>query len=405
MPSEVESVNKKGVDAKDQLQLKPRVLVVDDSKVLRKAAEKILGKEFDVLVACDGEEGWEKVVVDEKIQIVFSDLSMPQLDGYGLLDRIRHSDNQRISDIPVIVITGGEAEEARRKALDMGATDFITKPFDTVNLLARAKAHSQSVQKNNSLQKQNESLVQSSTLDPLTALGNKDFFIEKLKQDRSFTSRHRLPLSILALDIDNYKQIFVKNGKPLAEGLVKQVARILNSQIRKEDTSARIGVSQLVVALPTATNVGAYRLAERLRSKVANSKFTYNGKKFGITVSVCISTPSAKEVKTADELLKETLDRLKQSMGEGRDTIVACQPLPMISDAEAQAANDTEAELNSQQEAIAKLSVQEAIALIEKGDREPVYKQLDHLLEELIPLLRMLSYPQRQSLIKVLGEK
>ena len=102
MPSEVESVNKKGVDAKDQLQLKPRVLVVDDSKVLRKAAEKILGKEFDVLVACDGEEGWEKVVVDEKIQIVFSDLSMPQLDGYGLLDRIRHSDNQRISDIPVI---------------------------------------------------------------------------------------------------------------------------------------------------------------------------------------------------------------------------------------------------------------------------------------------------------------
>ena len=125
MPSEVESVNKKGVDAKDQLQLKPRVLVVDDSKVLRKAAEKILGKEFDVLVACDGEEGWEKFVVDEKIQIVFSDLSMPQLDGYGLLDRIRHSDNQRISDIPVIVITGGEAEEAGDSELDDEDEDMV----------------------------------------------------------------------------------------------------------------------------------------------------------------------------------------------------------------------------------------------------------------------------------------
>ena len=381
---------------------KPRILVVDDSKVLRKAAEKILGKEFDVVVACDGEEGWEKIAVDEKIQVIFLDLFMPQLDGYGLLERIRHSDHERINELPVIIVTGGEAEETRKKVLDLGATDFITKPFDTVNLLARARANSTAVRKTDQLKKEYQHIKENSTVDALTQLGNKSLLVEKLKQDRSFTSRHRLPLSILAIDIDSYKDIFVKNGKPLAEGVVKQVAKMLGAQIRREDTAARVGLSQLVVSLPTASSMGVYRLAERIHNKISKSRFSYNGTKFSITVSICISTPLAKELKTADELIEETLLKLKQTVVEGGNKITSCQSLPTLQ-AESDQTSVSEA-VQDLPKAVAPLSLQGAVERLGKGDYGPIYQQMDHLLEEMMPLLKMLNGNQKQTLIKVISE-
>lgn len=109
------------------VQLKPRVLVVDDSKLLRKAASKILNHEFDVKTA---EDGWEQIAIDDSIQVVFCDLMMPVLDGYGLLERVRSSENSRISGLPIVILTGGDSDEAKEKALAMGVTDFITKPFN-----------------------------------------------------------------------------------------------------------------------------------------------------------------------------------------------------------------------------------------------------------------------------------
>ena len=381
---------------------KPRILVVDDSKVLRKAGEKILGKEFDVVLASDGEEGWEKIAVDEIIQVVFLDLFMPQLDGYGLLERIRHSEFERINELPVIIVTGGEGEETRQKVLDLGATDFITKPFDTVNLLARARANSVAVHKNDQLRKEYQHVKENSTVDSLTKLGNKALLVEKLKQDRSFTSRHRLPLSIIAIDVDSYKNIFVKNGKPLAEGIVKQVAKMLGAQIRKEDTAARVGVSQLVVSLPTASSMGVYRLAERLQNKIAKSKFSYNGTKFSITVSICISTPLAKELKTADELMEETLAELKKAVGDGGNKIVSCQSLPDFSQSSSSISKTSKEEANK--DTAKSLSLQDATALLDQGDCGPVYQQLDHLLGEMMPLLKMLNAHQKQTLIKLISE-
>ncbi len=118
-----------------------RVLVVDDAQVMRRAVEKMLLPDFDVLLASDGEAGWEALTRGDRIDMLVTDIQMPRLDGYGLICRVRASTDAHIRDLPVITITGAEDDETRIRAYACGATDFITKPFDRKLLLSRVQAY------------------------------------------------------------------------------------------------------------------------------------------------------------------------------------------------------------------------------------------------------------------------
>jgi CheY-like chemotaxis protein len=116
---------------------KPTLLVVDDSRLMRVAARKILQGEFNILEASDGEEAWDVLQASPHVSLVMSDLSMPNLDGLGLLERIRTSDSADIQNLPVIIVTGAEDDDgSKTTALAAGASDFITKPFESVQLLS-----------------------------------------------------------------------------------------------------------------------------------------------------------------------------------------------------------------------------------------------------------------------------
>lgn len=118
------------------------ILVVDDSRVMRVALKKMLRADFEVIEAGDGEDGWNKLEQHPAITAVFSDLSMPVLDGFGLLERVRSSQTEWIREIPFIVITGNEEDDGvREKALASGATDFITKPFRSSEIMDRASRY------------------------------------------------------------------------------------------------------------------------------------------------------------------------------------------------------------------------------------------------------------------------
>ena len=114
---------------------KQRLLIVDDSKVIRVTARKILRDHFDTVEAVDGENAWEVLSNEEPFSLVVSDLTMPHLDGFGLLERIRTSHLPHVREVPVIIITGAnDSETVKKRATEAGATDFIGKPFDSVLL-------------------------------------------------------------------------------------------------------------------------------------------------------------------------------------------------------------------------------------------------------------------------------
>ena len=266
---------------------KTRVLLVDDSKVMRKAALKMLSDEFDGVTAEDGVDGWRQLEGDTSIQVVFTDLSMPKLDGYGLLRKIRTAEDTGVNAMPVIIVTGAENDDAaREKALDMGATDFITKPFNSTDLLARARAHAK-------YQRITRQLQEQSTVDTLTGLANKAGFMERLKQDIAFAKRHQQPLSLVRMEIDDFKKLFLSHGKDVADTVVMHVARIIRARIRKEDTAARIGLAHFAIALPTGKPDGSKGLADRIRAEITSNPLNLGGKPVRLAASGGVLTPES----------------------------------------------------------------------------------------------------------------
>jgi two-component system cell cycle response regulator len=412
-----------------------RILLVDDSMLMRKAATKMLGDEFEVVTAVDGEDGWNKVQADHAIQVVFTDLLMPKLDGYGLLQKIRSSEDEGTLNLPVIVVTGAENDEsARRKALDLGATDFITKPFSSVDLMARARAHA-------NYRRIAKRLEQQATLDALTGLANKAGYLDRLQQTIAFALRHAQPLTIVRIDIDDFRNIFLKRGKASAEALVAHVARVLHDTVRQEDTAARVGLASFALALPAGQYEGSKGLIERLRARFASDDFAVEGRTLPFTISAGVVAPHLREAllaKDAFDACEAVLQLALRDGGnrvEGRQhttsdlnetsgdtTIVATTPTAgSVARLEAsrtpsapKAANTTQSEVAPIVAAATPVEsipspmaepverVDEALACIDRGESLAVVARLPALLKRLSPLFRLLSANQRAQLIAYL---
>ena len=122
---------------------KTTILVVDDSRTVRAGLSKVLSRQFTVIEAVDGEDGWDKLKDNGDIKLVVTDIMMPKLDGYGLICRIRGADPEQIKDIPIIVVTSAEDELSRERAHACGANNFIVKPARSTDLLERVNFHTE----------------------------------------------------------------------------------------------------------------------------------------------------------------------------------------------------------------------------------------------------------------------
>ncbi len=263
---------------------KARILLIDDSKLIQAAAAIMLGNEFDFVLGEDGVDGWQKIESDQTIQVVFSDLMMPNMDGYELLEKVRSSQDDRIRQLPVIVVTGADnSDDAKEKAFAMGATDFITKPFNAPNLKARAHAHV-------GHQRKTKTLLEQVNLDTVTGLLNKQGFESRLAKDVSFIARHQQDLAVLLVELDGYKALFDQVGRNGYDNILNQVAKVLQQLVRAEDTVARAGLARFMISLPTAKAEGAAALAWRICNKVESINITYQGEKMPVTLSIGVCT-------------------------------------------------------------------------------------------------------------------
>src|SRR5690606_18514962 len=169
------------------------VLVIDDSRVIRRAIAKVLAGEFTLIEAEDGEAGWAQIRANPAIEVVISDVEMPRLDGYSLIERVRAAEEERIRELPVIAITGAQDEPSRERAFACGATDFITKPIDGVQLLARTRSHARLDRATRQL----SSLAELSAVDPLTELHSRRYFLQRATQDIAFARRHDQDVAVV----------------------------------------------------------------------------------------------------------------------------------------------------------------------------------------------------------------
>lgn len=249
-------------DQKGQFQ----VLIVDDSRVIRRAATKILDKEFDVIEAEDGQDAWDEIQKNKNISVVFTDLGMPNMDGYGLLAAVRGSDDPAIANLPVVIITGAEESEgAKEEVLSLGATDFITKPFDSVSLKSRASTH---INYRNEVQ----SLEKQAAIDKLTGLATEVLFNEQGAKALAYAERHCAELTLVRFDLNKFSDMFVKYGKKVSEQILVKVASIVQDGLRKEDMAGRLGVAKFGLLLVDADVEGATQVVTRISNRLKSMK-------------------------------------------------------------------------------------------------------------------------------------
>lgn len=355
---------------------KPRILIADDSKVMRRAIGKILGKEYDVVEAEHGEDAWTLLINDNTIQVVFTDLGMPYLDGYGLVQRIRQANDPRLKELPVIIITGQEDDEkAQQDALNYGATDFISKPFESVQLKARAKAHVHFGQTARKLTETSEKLETQAAIDEVTGLGGQQYFCKSSDEALAYIKRNGGHLILLRMDIDNFDSIYIKNGKAIADHIIGTVGKHLSKLVRNEDKLARVGLAKFAMLLLATNLEDTQQLAERIRKEVSKLHFKAKQKTLKITTSISIFEPQLNLDTNINTLIKEAEFYLDDLIIKGGNA-VSCKST-LVDVLGISGANHVD--------------VSTAIRLINEERQELVRPHMEKLLKELHPLLKFIT--------------
>jgi len=302
-------------------QPRPGVLLVEDSRITKTLLSRNLSKHYTLFDANDGQEAWAMLCDTPEIELVITDINMPHLTGHQLLVRIRKSENARIRQLPVIVMTTADDNVDRNLAFLNGASDFINKPIDEMELLARTRVHHKLASTIRELEKSRAQLVELATTDPLTKLNNRRTFFEQAEQHMVMAERYQTDLAMIVLDIDFFKKINDSHGHHGGDAVLVSVATLLTDKIRSVDTVARMGGEEFALLLPGTNRLGAAVMAERIRAAIEQHPFHASGLILRVTASLGIASTDIDLAENPEELLAVADRRLYFAKNNGRNRI------------------------------------------------------------------------------------
>jgi two-component system, cell cycle response regulator len=291
------------------------LLIVDDSITVRTAIRKALEptRLFARYVeARNGNEALE-LLGQHPVDVIVCDLVMPDLDGFALLQIIKA--NPRTADIPVLMLTGQESVEKKVAGLELGASDYVTKPFAKDELIARVRVHLK-------VKLLQDRLREASVTDYLTKRFNRRHFMEVFYHEFERARRHGHPLSLIILDIDHFKRINDTCGHVKGDRVLIDVAAVISANVRGEDTVARYGGEEFVILLPHIGEEGALSAAEKVRAAIAAYPFP-EIEAAPVTVSLGLVTFHGNQPGTAsiDSVLMLADSALYASKSAGRNCV------------------------------------------------------------------------------------
>jgi len=300
---------------------KANILVIDDSESVRKKIKSILRQANLVEFCFEARSGLDgiKMLMDKKVDLVICDVVMPEFDGFKFL--ISKSTRPEFIEIPVIMLTSDKDVGKKIKGFEQGASDYLTKPFDDGELLARVKAHLKIKHLQDELKEKNAQLQELSGTDDLTKLANRRRFMEQFTNEFARAKRYGSELSFLILDLDFFKQVNDSYGHLAGDSVLIQVGNVMKESVRTSDLVARYGGEEFTLLLPETGSQGCRVYAERIRNRIETSEFDAAGKQIHITVSGGIASYLETSANSVDELLRKADGALYSAKKNGRNRI------------------------------------------------------------------------------------
>jgi len=289
-----------------------KVLIIEDHPDQRDLLAIVLQREgYQVATAANGVEALEQLERDN-FQIVLSDIMMPKMDGFELIKNIRS--NPALKAIYVILITARIQEGDRVRGLDLGADDYITKPFSFSELLARVRVGTRVVKYQRHLEHQTQ-------IDSLTGLYNRRAMEEKFHDEFERAKRYNHALSVLILDIDNFKTINDTYGHHGGDTALVKIAEVLRGKTRQSDFSARFGGEEFVLVLPETDQESALQVATKVHDEIRICRFGKPDRTFTLTVSIGVSSTSEKSYSDWRQMLDAADQALYLAKNRGKDRV------------------------------------------------------------------------------------
>ncbi|HZK79992.1 MAG TPA: diguanylate cyclase, partial [Humisphaera sp.] len=244
--------------------MQQQILVIDDSKTIHPLVKVILSDEpVEVHSAMDAKYGMV-LAASTRPDLILLDVDMPGMDGFEACKQLKA--DPATANVPIIFLTSHATVAEKVRGLGLGAIDYVTKPFNRAELMARVRA---SLRTNQSIR----ALEEKATIDALTGLGNRAMFDQRLEAEVCLHVRTKHSLSCILMDVDRFKRINDTFGHPFGDKVLKRIAEIITDLCRTEDVACRYGGEEFAILAPNTNALAASIFAERLRVQISRVKF------------------------------------------------------------------------------------------------------------------------------------
>jgi two-component system cell cycle response regulator len=299
-----------------------KILIADDEMVPRRVLEKQLSNwGHEVLVAKHGSEALQ-LFHDHQVKMVITDWMMPGLDGPQLCAEIRKAEADSDNPAFVILLTSKNSSEDLAHGMESGANDFITKPFEKLELQARMRNGDRILQLQAELLRKKEEAVHLARTDALTQLMNRRAMLDVMRLDEDRMRRERRPLGMVMIDIDKFKDVNDTYGHAVGDMVLQETSKCFAQTIRGGDYVGRWGGEEFLIALPGADIIQCAEVAERCRNRIAALRFPLdNGSVLSVTASFGTASAEGADRPELLELVNQADKALYWAKDSGRNRV------------------------------------------------------------------------------------
>ena len=296
------------------MQHRQKVLVIDDDKVVHSLVRVCLKDVgVDLGFALRADEGLD-ATIRLLPDLILLDLILPDNDGFEVLAKLKLDPVTR--DIPVIFISGREDTNDKVKCFDLGAVDYVTKPFEAAELRARVRA----ALNTKSLM---DLLTTRAQIDGLTGLHNRRYFDERLAQELATGRRYHTPLGLLMLDLDHFKSVNDTLGHPRGDQALRGLANLLRNTCRTSDIPCRYGGEEMAIILPHTGQMDTYKAGVRLLEALRTSGDMTELVGRPLTASIGAACALAADNVTVEQIITNADAALYRAKSNGRNRVAA----------------------------------------------------------------------------------